>query len=116
MLLTSLTLAFLSGSFYLERPHLTIAQGMVESGMNQYAVGKSGEKGAWQVLEKHWGKVPKKLHEQAKQSEKIINELLAESRNDLYTAIIKYNGSGNKAVRYAQIVRKRTFERILLKV
>lgn len=116
MLLTTLTLAFFAGSFYLERPHLTIAQGMVESGLNQYAIGKSKEKGAWQVREKYWGKVPNKLHEQAQQSERILNELLRESRNDLYTAITKYNGSGPEAVRYTKVVRKRTIERVLLKV
>ena len=100
----------------LQRPHLTVTQGYIESNMNSKARGKCNEKGAWQVREKYWGKVPKTLKEQAHQAERILNELLVENHNNLHTAIVKYNGSGRKAVRYANEVRLKTIERCILKV
>lgn len=110
MLLASLSL------LELERPELTIEQGKIESNLNVRARGKAGEKGAWQVKEKHWGKVPKTFKGQALQAEDILNELLEASDNDLRTAIRKYNGSGKSAVRYANKVCKRTLERCILYV
>ena len=98
----------------LERPELTLTQGLLESNLNTRAVGKAGEKGAWQVREKYWGKVPKTFKGQADQAEDILNELLETSNGDLRVALRKYNGSGTKAHRYANQVCKRTLERCLM--
>lgn len=102
----------------LERPHLTIAQGLVESNLNPKAKGKTGERGAWQVIPKQWGKVPKKLGQQAVQAEKILNELLAENDNDMFESLVKYNSFKNKekGKAYARKVRKRAIEICLLDV
>ena len=116
MFVTSLLISMCLSSPQLERPELTLTQGYVESNMNRNARGKKGEKGAWQVREKYWGKVPKHLLGQAQQSERILNELLAESNNNLHTALRKYNGRGAKAVKYANQVRKKTIERCILTV
>ena len=116
-ILTILTmLAISGGTFDLQRPHLVIGQGLVESGMNQYAVGKDKDKGAFQVIEKYWGKVPKDMASQAKQNERIVDTLLAENDGDLFTAICRYNGSGEQAVRYAALVRQKTIELCLMEV
>ena len=96
----------------LERPVLTIAQGQVESRLNPKAVGKAGERGAWQVMEKTWGKVPKKLDGQARQAERILQELISENKGDHFEALVKYNSYHNRkaGVKYACKVRKRAFE------
>ena len=116
MLLTTLLFSMLVGLPVLERPHLTVPQGYIESNMNSKARGRAGEKGAWQVIEKHWGKVPKDLLGQALQSERIMNELLQDSNGNLFVAMRKYNGTGVAAVRYAKTLRKRSFESALMRV
>lgn len=114
MLLTTLIFSLFTGGVTIERHHVVTAQGYIESNMNRKAVGKAGEKGAFQVKECEWGKVPKDLKGQALQNERILNELLKESSNDLYTAIRKYNGRGWRAARYASKVRRMAFESALL--
>lgn len=94
----------------LKRPALTIPQGIVESGLNTKARGKAGEKGAWQVREKYHGKVPKRLIDQGKQAEKILDELLKTTEGDMLKALSRYNGSGKAADRYAAKVRQRAFQ------
>jgi soluble lytic murein transglycosylase-like protein len=102
----------------LERPVLTHAQGQVESNLNPKAKGKAGERGAWQVLPREWGKVPKTLLGQARQSESILNELLAENSNDVFEALIKYNSFKNrkKGIEYAKKVRLRALEVSLIEL
>jgi len=104
------------GAPQLERPHLTVAQGYIESNMNRRARGKAGEKGAFQVREKYWGKVPKDLKGQAFQSERIMNELLKNCGGDLFLAVAKYNGSGDASFRYARKVRQRSIESAVIRV
>jgi hypothetical protein len=94
----------------LQRPELTIAHGIIESNLNPRAIGKMKEKGAWQVREKFWGKVPDDIFAQAKQHERILNTLIKESNNDLSKAISRYNGKGRKAQIYAKKVIRKTFE------
>lgn len=91
----------------LDRPALTLAQGYTESGMNIKAVGKKGEKGAFQVIEKHWGKVPKTWKKQADQNQEIINELLDVCNGDIKKAVTKYNGKGKDARIYTAKVFKK---------
>ena len=100
----------------LQRPTLTIAQGMVESELNPKAVGKAKEKGAWQVQEKHWGKVSSCMLQQAKQHEQIMNYLIFENNGDVAKAIMRYNGSGEKTKKYLAKVTKKAFELELLGV
>ena len=111
LLLASLNFTMLDR---LERPELTIAQGILESNLNTKAIGRAGEKGAWQVREKYWGKVPKSFKGQADQAEDILKELLEANNGNLRVALRKYNGSGTKAHRYANQVCKRTLERCLM--
>lgn len=107
----------LFSALVLERPTLSYAQGMVESNLKVNAVGKAKEKGAWQVREKYWGKVPATIEEQALQNEKIMDELL-NADNDIFEALIRYNaGSNRKAgLKYAKKVRKKALEVSLLEV
>jgi hypothetical protein len=116
MLLTALLFSMLMGTPQLERPHLTIAQGYVESNMNMKAKGKFGEKGAWQVRECYWGKVPKDLKGQAFQAERILNVLLKSSNNNMYKAIAKYNGSGDASFKYANKVMKYAIESAIMRI
>lgn len=99
-------------AFQLERPHITLAQGLVESNLNPYAIGKVKEKGAWQVIEKEWGRVPKGMDKQALQNEKILNELLEDSNQNLFEALVKYNSYKNRkaGVKYARKVRRTAIE------
>jgi hypothetical protein len=116
MLLTTILFSLLIGSPQLERPHLTIAQGYVESNMNRKAKGKAGEKGAWQVIESDWGKVPKDLKGQAFQAERILNELIKSNNGDIMIAVVKYNGSCEAAYKYARKVRQRSIESALTRI
>lgn len=68
-----------------------------ESHGTPWAVGDKGKsKGAWQVQEKHWGKVPISTTDQALQAERILEELVAsEPRGSLRCALAMYNGGTN---------------------
>ena len=91
--------------FYgIQRPQLVEAQAMVESSMNPYARGKHGEKGAYQVIEKHWGKVPTNLYLQTKQNEAIINSLGGGHPYGVHNAVLRYNGAGAQARCYRRTV------------
>jgi hypothetical protein len=77
--------------------------------MNHLVTGDKGKsKGAFQVQERHWGKVPKTMKGQMEQHDKILVELL-ESVGET-KGIMAYNGSGYKAKRYYKKVRKQSFE------
>jgi hypothetical protein len=88
----------------LAHPEITISQGMTESKLNQYAGGRNHDKGAFQVIEKYWGKVPDDLRGQVLQNERIMEELLKVTGGDLHAALRKYNGKGRAAKRYADRV------------
>lgn len=77
-----------------KRPLLMAAMAIKESNGRPKAVGDRGaSKGAWQVQEKHWDKVPSTATEQALQAEKILEELVASApRRSLYYGLVKYNG------------------------
>lgn len=119
-MIIALCFAMMTGSpiVDLQRPELTIAQGYVESGMKAKARGKAGELGAWQVIEKYYGKVPKKLHQQAKQAESILNELLTDNADDLEKALQFYNSRKNTKAgkRYVAKVRQEAFRVCLLDI
>lgn len=89
-------------------PHLMAAVAIVESNGTPNAVGRSGERGAWQVIPKVWGSVPKSVVGQARQSERILDELVAASpRGSLRCALARYNGGDNppaQSWRYADKV------------
>ena len=93
-----------------KRPALAAKQAVVESHANPKARGKKGEKGAWQVIEKDWGKVPKTPEGQAIQNEKILDELLQKNKGDLRKALTAYNGTGPDARRYASLVLGKSIE------
>lgn len=112
MLVTVFALSVLLGN--LDRPHLTIAQGIEESKLNPRAVGSIGEKGAWQVREEYWGKVPKRLGDQARHAEGILADIKDTYECSWFEALRRYNGSGHKARKYAQRVRQRAFELALV--
>lgn len=87
-----------------KRPKVAAAQAIVESNGSPKAVGKKAERGAWQVREKYWGKVHEDPHRQLLQNEKIMDELLEASGNDLEKALRLYNGKGVESRRYARRV------------
>lgn len=93
-----------------KNPKLMAAIAIKESNGRPRAVGDSGaSKGAFQVQEKHWSKVPTTATEQALQAEKILEELVASSRGRLRSGLEKYNTGrvGTKAgKRYAADVLK----------
>ena len=79
-------------------PYLLTGIAVKESNGTPWAVGDKGQsKGAFQVQEKHWGKVPVDVSEQAKQATAVL-EALVESRGSLRCrttlrrALAKYNG------------------------
>lgn len=88
-----------------KNPRLMAAIAIKESSGDTKAIGDSGDsRGAFQVQEKHWSKVPSTATEQALQAEKILEELVASSRGRLRSGLEKYNTGrvGTKAgERYA---------------
>jgi hypothetical protein len=100
----------------LKRPILTEAIGRVESGMCCTARGKHGERGAWQVQGRIWGRVPRGLEAQARQHERILDELLKASGGSVSKAVERYNGAGPAARRYVVRVRRMAFTIALLGV
>ena len=79
------------------KPKTMAAIAIVESNGTPHAVGRSGERGAWQVIPKVWGSVPKSADGQARQAERILDELVAASpRRSLLQGLSAYNtGSYN---------------------
>ncbi len=91
--------------------NLLISVAIEESHGDPVAVGSAGERGAWQVKTSHWGSVPKDIHGQAGQAEKIIRSLLDYAKGDKKKALARYNGGitpPEKSYRYAERVLKRT--------
>lgn len=90
------------------RPVLA-AVAVKESNADPKAVGDGGaSKGAFQVQEKHWGKVPSDAIDQALQAERIL-EALVESRGSLRRGLVAYNGghpAPRVSYRYADRVIK----------
>jgi len=109
-----MSIAALVLSAYFANPLLVIAQGHVESNMNPYAIGRAKEKGAFQVIEKHWGKVPKSIYLQARQNERIIASLREESNGRIWTAVRKYNGKGKKSREYTWKVQRKVIQIAML--
>ena len=99
-----------------ERHHLVQAQAIVESGVNQYAAGRAGERGAWQVIGRIWGRVPRSYPAQRAQHVKIMDTLVEECCGDVPTAIRRYNGSGRATWVYLGKVRRKTIELQILSV
>ena len=76
-----------------KNPPLMAAIAIKESNASPKAIGDGGDsKGAFQVQEKHWGKVSNTATEQALQAEKILQELVQSSRGKLRYGLAKYNG------------------------
>lgn len=82
------------------KPKTMAAIAIVESNGTPTATGKAGERGAWQVIGKHHGKVSSNPVDQAKQAERILDELVAASpRGSLLQGLSAYNtGSYNSKV------------------
>lgn len=88
------------------RPRLMASIAVRESRGNPKAVGDGGKShGSFQVQKRHWGKVSNDPVEQALQSERILDELIAENNGNLRKALRAYNGEQKKNV-YAQNILK----------
>ena len=93
-----------------KNPQLMASVAIVESEGTPWARGRSGEKGAWQVIAKHHGAVSDNPVQQALQAERILDELRADgSGRGLRYALAKYNGGDRpraKSYQYADKVLK----------
>lgn len=90
--------------------NLLISVAIEESLGDPVAVGSAGEQGAWQVIPSDWGTVPKDIHGQAGQAERIINGLLIYAKGNKKKALARYNGGPTphgKSYRYAERILKR---------
>lgn len=87
-----------------EHPRVLAAIAARESNFNDRAVGGMSEIGMYQVLPQVHGHPGKTWREQTKFSERILRDLVTESRGDLRSAVRKYNGSGAAARKYASHV------------
>ena len=90
--------------------NLLISVAIEESRGDPVAVGSAGEQGAWQVKASDWGAVPKDIHGQAGQAEKIIRGLLMYAKGNKKKALAQYNGGTTppgKSYRYAERILKR---------
>ena len=90
--------------------NLLISVAIEESRGDPVAVGSAGEQGAWQVKASDWGAVPKDIHGQAGQAEKIIRNLLMCAKGNKKKALARYNGGTTppgKSYRYAERILKR---------
>jgi len=105
-----------------KKPALMAAIAIKETNGKLYATGDKGQsKGAFQIQEKHWGKIGITATEQALQAEKILEELVRASRGLLRQGLAKYNG-GNRpsriSYRYANkvivLARQIKKERVIL--
>lgn len=74
---------------------------IVESGGDHRAVGKAGERGAFQVRPELWGDVPLYPDQQADQAEQILEAYLR-YRGGVFAALSGYNG--DRTGRYARKV------------
>lgn len=94
-----------------KRPHIMAAIALRESDGDPTAVGDRGASvGAFQIQPKHHGPVPVDPVAQALKAERILEDLLLESRGRLRCALAKYNGGtrpGPAAYRYADWVIKK---------
>lgn len=111
----SIYIIYVSLICYLSSPTITIAQSIIESGANPNAIGKYGEKGAMQVIEKDWGKVPKHYGKQLQQGDKIRESLIKEYSSPRI-GLKRYNGIGRAADKYASKVITKALELTLLGV
>jgi len=85
-------------------PFLLAAIATIESNANPWSPrGTAGEQGAWQVRAKYWGHVPADVFGQAAQAERVIRTLIGQ-HGSIRKALIRYNGQGPAAVRYADSV------------
>jgi len=86
-----------------DKPRLLSAIAKVESGGKETAYNKkSRAKGAFQVKERHWGKVRPSAVEQALQADRILNDLYDEKDGNLRKALNAYGGDTKG--RYAKMV------------
>lgn len=90
--------------------NLLLSVAIEESRGDPVAVGSAGEQGAWQVKASDWGAVPKDLHGQAGQAERIISALLVRCNGNKVKALAWYNGGTtppDRSYHYAERVLKR---------
>ena len=88
---------------------LLICVAIEESSGDPVAVGSFGEQGAWQVKPSDWGAVPRDIHGQAGQAERIIRGLIIRAKGDKKEALAQYNGGTrppSKSYRYAERILK----------
>lgn len=87
-----------------DHPRVLAAVAAKESNFRLDAKGKAGEVGAFQVIPRYHGNPGHTWGSQTKSAERILRDLVESSGGRLESAVMKYNGSGSKAVRYAKHV------------
>lgn len=87
-----------------EHPRVLAAIAAKESGFNLLARGSAGEVGAYQIIPKLHGHPGRTWDSQTKAAERLLNDLVSDANGKLEPAVRRYNGSGEKATRYAKHV------------
>ncbi len=87
-----------------EHPRVLAAIAAKESGFNLLARGSAGEVGAYQIIPKLHGHPGRTWDSQTKAAERLLNDLVSDANGKLEPAVRRYNGSGEKAERYAKHV------------
>ena len=84
-----------------EHPRVLAAIAAKESNFRLNARGKAGEVGAFQIIPKYHGHPGKTWSSQTKAADRLLRELVSDARGRLEPAVIRYNGAGPRAERYA---------------
>jgi hypothetical protein len=93
-----------------KRPRLATAQAIVESN-GRNVIGKAGEKGIWQIIERDHGIVPDDIQGQADKWEEVFESYLNESKGKMKEALCRYNsGRPNRSIKYANKVMAKVEE------
>ncbi len=87
-----------------EHPRVLAAIAAKESNFRLNARGKAGEVGAFQIIPKYHGHPGKTWSSQTRAADRLLRDLVSDARGRLETAVIRYNGAGPKAERYAKSV------------
>ena len=89
-----------------KHPRVYAAIAARESSFNPRAIGTSGEKSAFQILNWPKGKNPRSIKVSADEAEVVLEVKKASAKGNLWKAVERYNGSGQQARNYAKDIKR----------